>query len=459
MAAKAGNGVLMELTKVPLREEGMTPYEIMLSESQERMVFVVHRQDVDRLLRIFVKYELPAAVIGQVTETGRMVVIGKGEVLADVPAELLADPPLVEREACEVEACKTQQDCEYVEVEESPVEESLLKLLRSPNIASKSWIYRQYDHEVQVRTVVKPGDDAAVLRVDDKTAFALTSDCNSIHCYLDPYQGGAGAVAEAVRNVVAMGAEPLCMVDCLNFGNPEKPEVFWQFKECVKGMSDVANKFKLPVISGNVSFYNETGGVTVNPSPVVSVAGIMDLKGIRTLKFKNKGDKIILIGETNPELDGSEYYKTVHGVVQGNPPKVVIEKEFASAQAVLKLIEGDEAGSVTAVHDLSAGGLGVAIAEMVISSGLGADIDILEVPGVASLTAEILFAESHARYLITVKNKTADDVLNTLQDLNVPSGIIGTVGGDSLVIKAASLNISLEQLKEAYEGVIEKFMA
>jgi len=459
MAAKAGNGVLMELTKVPLREEGMTPYEIMLSESQERMIFVVHRQDVDDLLRIFVKYELPAAVIGQVTETGRMAVIREEEVLAEVPAALLADPPLVERKACKVEACKTPQDCEYTEVEESPVEESLLKLLRSPNIASKSWIYRQYDHEVQVRTVVKPGDDAAVLRVDYKTAFALTSDCNSIHCYLDPYQGGAGAVAEAVRNVVAMGAKPLCMVDCLNFGNPEKPEVFWQFKECVKGMSDVANKFKLPVISGNVSFYNETEGVTVNPSPVVSVAGIMGLKNIRTLKFKNKGDKIILIGETNPELDGSEYHKTVHGVVQGNPPKVGIEEEFASAQAVLKLVEGDEAGSITAVHDLSAGGLGVAIAEMVISSGLGADIDLLEVPGVASLSAEILFSESHARYLITVKNKTAADVINTLKEINVPSSIIGTVGGDSLIIKAASLNISLEQLKKVYEGVIEKFMA
>jgi phosphoribosylformylglycinamidine synthase subunit PurL len=459
MAAKASNGVMMELTKVPLREEGMTPYEIMLSESQERMLFVVHPQDVDGLLRIFVKYELPAAVIGQVTETGRMVVIHEGEVLADVPAELLADPPLVEREACKVEACKLPQDCEYVDVEDCPVEESLLKLLRSPNVASKSWIYRQYDHEVQVRTVVKPGDDAAVLRVDDETAIALTSDCNSIHCYLDPYQGGAGAVAEALRNVVAMGAEPLCMVDCLNFGNPEKPEVFWQFKECVQGMSDVANKFQLPVISGNVSFYNETEGLTVNPSPVVSVAGIMDLKNIRTLKFKNKDDKIILIGETNPELDGSEYYKTVHGVVQGNPPKVGIEEEFVSAQAVLKLIEDDEAGSITAVHDLSAGGLGVAIAEMVISGGLGANIDLLEVPGVARLSAEILFAESHARYLITVKNKTADDVLKTLQDMNVPSGIIGTVGGDSLIIKAASLNISLEQLKEAYEGVIEKFMA
>jgi phosphoribosylformylglycinamidine synthase len=256
-----------------------------------------------------------------------------------------------------------------------------------------------------------------------------------------------------------MGAEPLCMVDCLNFGNPEKPEVFWQFKECVQGMSDVANRFQLPVISGNVSFYNETEGVTVNPSPVVSVAGIMDLKDIRTLKFKNKGDKIILIGETNPELDGSEYYKTVHNVVQGKPPKVAIDDEFASAQAVLKLIKGDEAGSITAVHDLSTGGLGVAIAEMVISGGLGANMDLQEVPGVASTSAEILFAESHARYLITVKNKIADAVLKTLQDMNVPSGIIGTVGGDSLIIKDASLNISLEQLKKAYDGVIEKFMA
>ena len=459
MAAKAGNGVLMELTKVPLREEGMTPYEIMLSESQERMVFVVRRQEVDGLLQIFDKYELPVAVIGQVTDTGRMVVIQEGEVLADVPAELLAEPPMVEREACKAEACKLPQDCEYVEVEDGPVEESLLKLLRSPNVASKSWVYRQYDHEVQVRTVVKPGDDAAVLRVDEEKAFALTCDCNSIHSYLDPYQGGAGAVAEAVRNVVAMGAEPVCMVDCLNFGNPEKPEVFWQFKECVQGMSDVANKFQLPVISGNVSFYNETEGVTVNPSPVVSVAGIMDLKDIRTLKFKNKGDKIILIGETNPELDGSEYYKTVHGAVQGKPPKVAIEEEFTSAQAILELIKDDEAGSITAVHDLSAGGLGVAIAEMVISSGLGADIDLSEVPGVAILSADILFAESHARYLITVKNKNVDEVFNTLQDKNIPSGIIGTVGGDSLVIKAASMNISLEQLKEAYEGVIEKFMA
>jgi phosphoribosylformylglycinamidine synthase subunit PurL len=459
MAAKAGNGVLMELTKVPLREEGMTPYEIMLSESQERMVFVVHRQDVDGLLLIFDKYELPAAVIGQVTDTGNMVVNQEGEVLADVPTELLAEPPLVEREACKVETCKLPQNCEFVEIEDGPVEESLLKLLRSPNIVSKSWIYRQYDHEVQVRTVVKPGDDAAIIRVDSEKAFALTSDCNSIHCYLDPYLGGAGAVAEAVRNVVAMGAEPLCMVDCLNFGNPEKPEVFWQFKECVQGMSDVANKFQLPVISGNVSFYNETEGVTVNPSPVVSVAGIMDLKDIRTLKFKNKDDKIILIGETNPELDGSEYYKTVHNVIQGKPPKVVIEEEFTSAQAVLKLIKGDDAGSITAVHDLSTGGLGVALAEMVISGGLGAVLDLHEVPGVATLTAEILFSESHARYLITVKNKNADDVLKTLQDMNVPSGIIGTVGGDSLVIKAASVNISLEQLKEAYEGVIEKFMA
>ena len=196
------------------------------------------------------------------------------------------------------EGCGPSENAEYKEVEDIDPQEAVLKLLSSPNIASKKWVYRQYDHEVQIRTAVKPGDDAAVLRVDDKKAIALTSDCNSIHTKLDPYHGGAGAVAEAFRNVISMGAEPICIVDCLNFGNPEKPDVFWQFKECVKGMSDIATRFNTPVISGNVSFYNETEGVTVNPSPVVGVAGIMDIKDIRTMDFKNEGDKIILIGKT-----------------------------------------------------------------------------------------------------------------------------------------------------------------
>ena len=457
MAAKGGNGALMELTRVPLREDGMTPYEIMLSESQERMVFVVHRQDVDGLLQIFNKHELPYAVIGQVTATGRMVVTQEGEVAADIPTALLADPPLVEREAI-----KPVNNEKYVEFEDGPVDEALLDLLSSQNIASKRWVYRQYDHEVQIRTVVKPGDDAAVIRVDDEKAFTLTSDCNSIHCYLDPYHGGAGAVAEAIRNVVSMGSKPLCMVDCLNFGNPEKPEVFWQFSECVKGMADLAKRFQLPVTSGNVSFYNETEGVTVNPSPVVSVAGFMNLKDIRTTEFKNEGDKIILIGTTHPEMDGSEYHKTIHGLVQGEAPKVNIEQEYASAQAVLDIIQADENETITAVHDLSAGGLGVALAEMVIEGDLGASVNLSGVPGAKGLsTSETLFSESHARYLITLTEEASSKILSELKEKNVPSAVIGTVGGDSVKMtdNDKEIEIDVSDLKDAYHGVIEKYMA
>lgn len=455
MAAKGGNGARMELTKVPLREEGMTPYEIMLSESQERMVFVVNQKDVAGLVAIIEKHELPYAVIGEVTDQGQMVVTQEGEVVADLPCELLADPPLVEREARE-----PIHHEEYVELEDSPADKALLKLLSSLNVASKKWVYRQYDHEVQVRTVVKPGDDAAVLRVDQEKGFTLTTDCNNIHCYLDPYHGGAGAVAEAIRNVVAMGSEPLCMVDCLNFGNPEKPEVFWQFQKCVQGMSDVARRFSLPVISGNVSFYNETEGVTVNPSPVVSVAGAIDLKDIRTTPFKNESDVILLIGNTHPELDGSEYHKSMHGVMQGKAPQVDMEAEFQSAQAVLKMVKKDDQGNITAVHDLSSGGLAVSLAEMALEGGWGATVDLSRVPGAGDMTPiQVLFSESHARYLLTVREEYANDITNTLRNMGVPAASIGRVEGNSLVIEQAGLRIAVEELKKAHQGAIEKFMA
>ncbi|KAF5086486.1 Phosphoribosylformylglycinamidine synthase subunit PurL [anaerobic digester metagenome] len=454
MAAKAENGAVVELTKIPLREEGMTPYEIMLSESQERMVFVVRSEDVDALMAIFDKYELPAAAIGTVTDDGQFVMTQDGKVISKLPCELLADPPSVEREALAPSSAP-----EVVEVPDVPFEDALLKLLSSENIASKKWVYRQYDHEVQVRTVVKPGDDAAVMKVDDEKAFAITSDCNSIHTKLDPYHGGAGSVAEAIRNVVSMGAEPICIADCLNFGNPEKPEVFWQFRECVKGMSDIANKFKTPVISGNVSFYNETEGVTVNPSPVVGVAGSMDLKDIRTSEFKTEGDEIIVIGKTRPELGGSEYYRSVHGVVAGNAPKVHIDQEYSSAMAVLDLIRNDDEGNVTAVHDCSAGGLGIALSEMAISSGTGAFIDISKVPVEADMEiTEMLFSESHGRYIVTVKADTADEVVNKIKSMNVEAAAVGKVGGSMLILDE-KVEIAVSKLEESYSGVIEKFMA
>ncbi len=460
MAGKCGNGAEVELTTIPLREEGMTPYEIMLSESQERMVFVVNPKDVDALMEIFKKYELPAAVIGKVIDAENLVIKKDGEVIAEVQTELLSDPPVIERESCNpsLEGCGPTEVTEYKELEDINPEEALLKLLSSQNIASKKWVYKQYDHEVQIRTAVKPGDDAAVLRIDEEKAIALTSDCNSIHTKLDSYHGGAGAVAEAIRNVVSMGAEPICIVDCLNFGNPEKPDVFWQFKECIKGMSDIANTFETPVISGNVSFYNETEGVTVNPSPVVGVAGLMDIKDIRTMDFKNEGDNIILIGKTYPELDGSAYHKEVHGVVQGKPPKVNMEAELESSSEILKLIREDKDEAVTAVHDCSAGGIGIAIAEMAISGSIGATLDTSKVSkdDENMSNAETLFSESNARFIITVKKEYTDEILSKL---NAPAAVIGEVGGSTLTINQNLVNINIENLKDSYYGVIEKFMA
>lgn len=457
MAAKGDNGALVELTKIPLREKGMTPYEIMLSESQERMVFVVHPDDAPALMKIFEKYELPAAIVGQVTDTGQMIVTQKGEIVANLPANLLSDPPVIIREGK-----KPVKKTEYKKLDDVDLEEAFIQILSSQNIASKRWVYRQYDHEVQIRTVIKPGDDAAVIRVDQEKAFAITADCNSIHTELDPYHGGAGAVAEAIRNVVAMGAEPLCLVDCLNFGNPEKPEVFWQFSECVKGMADVARRFQTPVISGNVSFYNETEGITVNPSPVVSVAGLMDLKDIRTSEFKKDGDIIMVIGATRGELGGSEYHKAVHGVVQGEPPKVFLEEEFMVANQVLRLIKEDDAGNISAVHDCSTGGLAVTLSEMAISGGRGAVINLSQIPGAENglKITELLFSESHGRYVLTVGKEAVNDVLNKI---NVPAGIIGEVRGKSLTLKDGSLKIPislpLSKIKKTYHGVIEKFMA
>lgn len=451
LAAKCGNGAKVEITKIPLRESGMTPYEIMLSESQERMVFVVHPEDVDELMEIFNKYELPAAVVGEVIEGDQFITTLEGDVVADVPADLLADPPIINRET------KPPADSEkYVEVEDIPPEESLLRLLSSENIASKEWVYRQYDHEVQIGTIVKPGDDAAVIRVDKNTAFSITSDCNSIHTKLDPFHGGAGSVAEAIRNVISMGSEPICIVDCLNFGNPEKPEVLWQFKECVRGMTEVAERFKTPVISGNVSFYNETEGVTVNPSPVVGVAGKVAIKDIRTCEFKNEGDVILLIGKTKPETDGSEYHRSVYNLVQGKSPKVDVEDEFNAGMAIINSIKADSNGDITAVHDCSSGGLGVAISEMAISGNLGAVLDLAKVPVDDELdTPTILFSETHGRYLMTVKKGSVDEVLSKI---GVPSEIIGEVGGKQLVIKN-EFKVDVEDLKNAYNGTIEKFMA
>ena len=464
------NGAIVNLRAIPLREEGMTPYEIMLSESQERMIFVINPKDVGLAQSICDKHEIPSAVIGEVTEGNRMVVKDfdadeELQTLCDLPTILLADPPSLNREMRE-----PAKDENLVEVVDGPIDESLIKILSSPNIASKKWVYKQYDHEVQTRTVVKPGDDAAVLQIDDETAVAITADSNTIHTKLSPYDGGAGSVAEAIRNVVSMGAKPYAVVDCLNFGNPETPEILWQFKECIRGMSDIAEKFESPVISGNVSFYNETEGIKINPTPAVGVIGVEKLSNIRTLPFKNEGDKIIIIGKTYDEVEGSEYHRAVHNLEQGEAPKIRIDDELAAANTVLELIdndgdytkylEGEEELNINATHDVSAGGIAIALSEMAMDSKLGCEIDISKVPSEEGISANnLLFSESHGRYIIAVSSQMADEII---ANIDIDAAIIGEVKGDSLVINNADeniVNLSIDDLDNAYNGVIEKYMA
>lgn len=445
------NGAAVDLRAIPLREEGMTPYEIMLSESQERMIFVINPKDVEKAREICDKHEIVSTVIGEVTEGNNMVIIDDGEELANLPTVLLADPPSLNRPLEEV-----PENNEKIEIEHVDLEESLLKVLSSPNIASKEWVFKQYDHEVQVRTVVKPGDDAAVLRIDDETAIALTTDSNTIHTKLSPYHGGAGSVAEAIRNVISMGATPYAVVDCLNFGNPEKPDVLWQFKTCIEGMSDVAEAFEAPVISGNVSFYNETEGVKINPTPAVGVIGVEKIKNIRTMDFKEENDKILLIGETYDELGGSEYLRTVYGIEDGMAPRIRIDQETANGKTVLDIIDSDNDKNITAVHDVSNGGILVALSEMALKSGLGCEIDISAILTDDDLdVCELLYSETHGRYVVTVKEDAVDDILEAI---DVPVAVIGEVKGDSLKL-SENIDIPVKKLDDAYHGVLEKYMA
>jgi len=475
---KCGNGAVVDLNAIPLREDGMTPYETMLSESQERMIFAINKKDIDEAFAICDKYELPRAIVGEVTATNLMIVEDSnidddgelvvdnnvkgtyGKPIASMPTVLLADPPSLNRETREV-----KRDEKYIDVVDPAISESIIKILSSPNIASKKWVYKQYDHEVQIRTIVKPGDDAAVLKVDDDNAVVLSCDCNSIHTKLSPYDGGAGSLGEAIRNVVSMGGEPYAVVDCLNFGNPENPEILWQFKQCVQGMSDLAEKFETPVISGNVSFYNETEGIKINPSPTVGVVGVANLNNVRTMHFRNPGDKIVIIGATYDEVDGSEYHRTIHGIEQGEAPKIRINNEIASAKAVLKLLDEDPGefngheNNITAIHDCSAGGIAIALSEMALSGKLGVEVDLAKVPVSDDNISinNILFSESHGRYILTVNPSALDSVLNTLKGLNVPCACIGEVKGDTLKL-AEDIQITVEDLKSAYTGVLEKYM-
>ncbi|WP_019121725.1 phosphoribosylformylglycinamidine synthase subunit PurL [Brevibacillus massiliensis] len=454
MASKAGNGIELNLDLVPQREQGMTPYEMMLSESQERMLVVVEKGREQEVKAIFDKWGLYSAVVGRVTDDGMLRLLHQGEVAANVPVDSLAEDAPVYHKPSSVPAYYREN--ESIDTTDLPVPqdlgETLKQILAQPTVASKAWVYEQYDHIVRASTSVKPGSDAAVVMIrGTRKALAMSTDCNGRYVYLDPETGGAIAVAEAARNVVCAGAEPLAVTDCLNFGSPDKPEVFWQFEKAVDGMSAACRALNTPVIGGNVSFYNERSGDAIYPTPVVGMVGLItDVSHITTQHFKREGDVILLLGETYAELGGSEYQKLVLGRIAGRPPKLDLEKEAALQQMVLEAIR---AGLIQSAHDLSEGGLAAGLAECCFGADLGVEIAVeTELrPDVA------LFSESQSRIVVSTSPELAAEVLALAKKSGVPAKQIGKIGGERFVLKVNArdaVDVPLAELKAAWKDAI-----
>lgn len=455
MASKAGNGIEMNLDLVPQREAGMSAYEMMLSESQERMLVVVESGKEAEAIAIFDKWGLASAVVGKVTDDSMLRLLHQGEVVAEVPVDSLAEEAPVYHRPSAVPAyyeANAQVDVVGAISEPSDLNETLKNVLAQPTVANKAWVYEQYDHIVRANTAVKPGSDAAVVMVrGTRKALAMSTDCNGRYVYLDPKVGGAIAVAESARNVVCSGAEPLAITDCLNFGSPEKPEVFWQFEKACEGMSEACIALDSPVIGGNVSFYNERSGDAIYPTPTVGMVGLItDVDHITTQDFKHEGDAIILLGETFAELGGSEYQKLVTGSISGRPPQIDLNKEAAVQKLVLAAIRK---GLVKSAHDLSEGGLGVALAESCFGKEFGAEVALES----ALRPDVLLFSESQSRILLSTSQEQAEAVLALAAELGVPAQVIGKTGGSSLVVKvngAEAINASIQEVKAAWKDAI-----
>ncbi len=412
MASKAGSGIEMNLDLIPQRETGMTAYEMMLSESQERMLIVVEKGREEEIVELFNRFDLEAVTVGHVKEEQTLRLIHQGEVVADVPVDALAeDAPVYYKTSREPELYRANQAKEMKTPEINDYALTLKQLLQQPTIASKEWVYNQYDYQVRTNTVVAPGSDAAVLRIrGTKKALAMTTDCNSRFVYLDPEVGGKIAVAEAARNIVCSGAEPLAITDCLNFGNPEKPEIFWQLEKSADGMSEACLALSTPVIGGNVSLYNESNGTAVYPTPVVGMVGLVhDTAHITTQSFKKAGDLVYLIGETYAEFGGSELQKMLQGSIDGQAPKIDLAVEKKRQNELLAAIQK---GLVSSAHDLSEGGLAVALAECCFdSNGLGVNVQLewksrrkhyLAKRNLASLSVFLLNTNQHLKQVCKI---------------------------------------------------------
>ena len=457
MAARAGSGVELHIERVPMRETAMTPYEVMLSESQERMLMVCKAGREGEALAIFAKWDLDCAVIGEVTDTGRVVIKMHGETYADLPAAPLAEGLAYDRPHARPQ---WQDEIQRLDLAKVPVPAdlgaALLAVVGSPAVASKAWIYRQYDHDVRHGTVLRPGAaDAGVVRVRTpdgarEKGIAVAVDCNSRHCYLDPYEGARLTVAEACANVVAAGARPIGATDCLNFGNPEKPEIMWQLVEAIRGLGDACRAFEVPIVSGNVSLYNETDGKAIHPTPMLGVVGLLDDVSTRVAQgFRAAGDVIFLVGAPTTSLGGSEYLKVVHGTIAGKPAALDAPLANRTFEVILAAAAARQLASA---HDLSEGGLAAALAESCVSgvATIGATVTVSG----AGRADELLFAEGPARFVVSTRPEHADALAAACTAANVPCTRLGTVGGKTLAITmpgGASVSTEVAALARAWQ--------
>jgi phosphoribosylformylglycinamidine synthase subunit PurL len=451
MGARGGAGVEIDVAMVPQRETGMTPYEIMLSESQERMLLVVKKGREADVERIFDKWDLHAVRIGEVTTDNQMRVKDHGVVVAEIPNRALTDEaPVYRRPTAEPTYLAEARvlDLATLGAPGAP-RDVFTRLLSSPTIASKRWVYRQYDHMVRTNTLVLPGMGAGVVRVKGTSrALALSTDCNGRFVYLDPYRGAQLAVAEASRNVACAGGQPIGATNCLNFANPQRPEIMWQFARAVEGMGDACRALGIPITGGNVSLYNETDAKGVLPTPVLGVVGLIE-NADRVVRraFRSAGDVVILLGESRNELGGSEYLKTMHGLIRGEAPSLDLAREGALQRV---LVEGAADGIIRSAHDCAEGGLAVTIAECCFDSSLGVEVDVTSVGSLeAWRNVATLFGESASRAVVSVSPEHAARLLAMAKAVNVPAARIGVVGGDRIRVSIDGGQILDEALAAA----------
>ena len=453
MASGGGVGFTLNLDKVPQREEHMTPYEMMLSESQERMLVVLKPDRVAEAEAIFHKWDLDFAVIGEITDTGNLTLKWQGDTVADIPTQPLADnSPEYDRPWVKTEKPATIDPNDVATPNDMGA--ALKKMVGSANLSSREWIWQQYDHQVMADTIQLPGGDAAVVRVHDTNkALAISTDCTPRYCYADPFEGGKQAVAETWRNVTAVGAEPMAITDCLNFGNPERPDIMGQFVGAIDGLREACTVLDYPVISGNVSLYNETNGKGIHPTPAIGGVGLLkDHSKMVTTAPQNDGEVIILIGDSNGHIGCSEYLWVIEGREEGAPPPVDLELEKKNGNFVRAQIQDSK---VASCHDLSDGGLFVGLAEMAMAGEKGMDVslDNGDIPMHA-----YGFGEDQARYVITATAENADAILKAAADAGVSAQKIGTVGGDTLDV-ADAFTISVSELLDAHASWMPEYMS